>query len=140
MTEFRYLQVFGDATDAFLGHVGMDADYRAQGLSVYTVETHIRHLAETGAGADLTVRTTLLGFDAKRIRLHHEMVDGAGTVQATAEHMLMHVDTQAGRACPMGAPLTERLAALAPGQSALPAPDHAGRPIRDIGWPLGEPA
>ncbi|MCP1170612.1 carnitine 3-dehydrogenase [Limimaricola litoreus] len=140
MTEFRYLQVFGDATDAFLGHIGMDAGYRAQGLSVYTVETHIRHLAETGAGADLTVRTTLLGFDAKRIRLHHEMIDGSGTVQATAEHMLMHVDTTAGRACPMGAPLIDRLAALAPGQSALPAPDHAGRPIRDIGWPLGEPA
>jgi carnitine 3-dehydrogenase len=101
MTEYRYLQVFGDATDAFLGHIGMDAAYRSAGRSVYTVESHIRHLAETSANTALTIRTTVLGHDAKRIRIHHEMLDEAGTLQATAEHMLMHVDTQAGRASPM---------------------------------------
>ncbi|MGR3374205.1 carnitine 3-dehydrogenase [Pseudooceanicola nanhaiensis] len=135
MTEHRYLQVFGDATDAFLGHIGMDAAYRSAGRSVYTVESHIRHLAETSANTALTIRTTVLGHDAKRIRIHHEMLDEAGTLQATAEHMLMHVDTQAGRACPMAPPLTDRLAALSPGQRGLAAPEHAGRPIRDIGWP-----
>ena len=53
MTEFRYLQVFGDATDAFLALIGMDAAYRAAGGSVYTVETHIRHRREAKAGAKL---------------------------------------------------------------------------------------
>lgn len=134
MTEHRYLQVFGDATDAFLGHIGMDDAYRAQGLSVYTVETHIRHLAEAGAGVRLSVQTTVLGSDEKRIRLHHEMTDAAGNVLATAEHMLMHVDTNAGRACPMRAPLTDRLAAMAPGQRGVTIPAHAGSAIRDIGW------
>ncbi|MBQ0716586.1 MAG: carnitine 3-dehydrogenase [Sulfitobacter litoralis] len=138
MTEFRYLQVFGDATDAFLGHIGMDDAYRSAGRSVYTVETHIRHLAETKVNTRLSVKSIVLGHDAKRIRLHHEMVDEAGQVQATAEHMLMHVDTEAGRASPMAAPLTERLAALSPGQSGLEVPEHAGRPIRDIGWPEPE--
>ncbi|WP_375688604.1 carnitine 3-dehydrogenase [Pseudooceanicola sp. LIPI14-2-Ac024] len=138
MTEFRYLQVFGDATDAFLGHIGMDAAYRAPGRSVYTVESHIRHLSETKAGTKLSVRTTVLGHDAKRIRLHHEMVDDEGNVQATGEHMLVHVDTSAGKASPMQAPLTDRLSALSPGQRGLVAPDHAGRPIRDIGWPVAE--
>lgn len=38
MTEFRYLQVMGDATDAFLIHIGLDADYRASGHSAYTVK------------------------------------------------------------------------------------------------------
>ncbi|MBR9653291.1 carnitine 3-dehydrogenase [Thalassovita aquimarina] len=138
MTEFRYLQVFGDATDAFLGHIGMDAGYRAAGRSVYTVETHIRHLSETKANTHISVRTTVLGHDAKRIRLHHEMVDEAGNVQATAEHMLMHVDTAAGKAAPMASPLTERLAQLSPGQRGIAAPAHAGQPIRDIGWPVRE--
>tara|TARA_R110002020_G_scaffold176756_26_gene369339 strand:- start:3446 stop:4951 length:1506 start_codon:yes stop_codon:yes gene_type:complete len=140
MTEYRYLQVFGDATDAFLGHIGMDAAYRAPGRSVYTVETHIRHLSETKVNTQLAVRTTVLGHDAKRIRLHHEMVDDAGTVQATSEHMLMHVDTNAGKATPLEAPLTDRLAVLSPGQRGLEAPAHAGRPIRDIGWPGAEDA
>lgn len=135
MTEFRYLQVFGDATDAFLGHIGMDDAYRSAGRSVYTVETHIRHLAEPKVNTRLSVKSGVLGHDAKRIRLHHEMVDEAGQVQATAEHMLMHVDTTAGRASPMAAPLTERLAALSQDQSGLEMPEHAGRPIRDIGWP-----
>lgn len=140
MTEFRYLQVFGDATDAFLGHIGMDDAYRAAGRSIYTVETHIRHLAETPVNTRLSVKTTVLGHDAKRIRLHHEMTDEDGQVRATAEHMLIHVDTEARRASPMEAPLTDRLAALSWGQSALAAPGHAGRPIRDIGWPGPEAA
>lgn len=140
MTEHRYLQVFGDATDAFLGHIGMGDAYRADGLSVYTVETHIRHLAETGANVQLSVQTTLLGYDDKRIRLLHEMTDPAGALQATAEHMLLHVDTRANRACPMQTPLSERLAAMAPGQCGVSHPDHAGSAIRDIGWPAKEMA
>jgi carnitine 3-dehydrogenase len=135
MTEFRYLQVFGDATDAFLGHIGMDAAYRAEGRSVYTVETHIRHVSETKANTFLSVRTTVLGYDAKRIRLHHEMVDEEGHVQATGEHMLLHVDTQAGSASPMQSPLHERLSELSMGQSVIDRPDHAGASIREIGWP-----
>ena len=57
MTEFRYLQVLGDATDAFLIHIGLDAGYRATGHSAYTVETHIRHLDEVRAGAPIRVET-----------------------------------------------------------------------------------
>ena len=140
MTEHRYLQVFGDATDAFLGHIGMNDAYRAQGLSVYTVETHIRHLAETAANVRLAVQTTLLGYDDKRIHLLHEMTDPAGTIQATAEHMLLHVDTRANCACPMRAPLGDKLAAMAPGQRSISHPDHAGSAIRDIGWPAKEMA
>ncbi|MFV0383569.1 carnitine 3-dehydrogenase [Paracoccus sp. (in: a-proteobacteria)] len=138
MTEFRYLQVFGDATDAFLGHIGMDAAYRAAGRSVYTVETHIRHLAEARANTPLTVHTTVLGHDSTRIRLHHEMLDDAGKVLATGEHMLMHVDTGAVRAAPMAEPLSGRLARLSAGQRGIPVPAHAGRPVRDIGWPGDE--
>ena len=68
MTESRYLQVFGDATDALLNYIGMDQAYRSGGFSVYTVETHIRHLLEIAGGEPLTVETQLLGFDEKRLR------------------------------------------------------------------------
>nr|WP_229582994.1 carnitine 3-dehydrogenase [Paracoccus sp. S-4012] len=132
MTEFRYLQVFGDATDAFLIHIGLDADYREGGSSAYTVETHIRHLAETRAGDVLRVETRLLGHDAKRFRLHHSVKTAEGTEVATAEHMLLHVDTNQGRAAPMPPEMIARLDAVA-AQERGPHPDHAGAGIRAVG-------
>ncbi|MCB9958431.1 MAG: carnitine 3-dehydrogenase [Rhodospirillaceae bacterium] len=132
MTEHRYLQVFGDATDVFLAAIGIDAAYLADGHSVYTVETHIRYLAEVAGGAALTVRTTVLGHDDRRIRLLHQMRDDTGRDVATAEHMLLHVDTRAQAAVPMGAPLGERVATLARIPPPRAAAAFAGRGIRDI--------
>lgn len=133
MTEFRYLQVLGDATDAFLIHVGLDAGYRAGGFSAYTVESHIRHLAETPGGARLRVETRLLGHDAKRFRLHHRILTEDGTEVATGEHMLLHVDTDAGKAVPMPPEMAARLDAIAAQEAGAPPLDHAGRGIRAIG-------
>lgn len=133
MTEFRYLHVFGDATDAFLTYIGQDRAYMAAGRSVYTVETHLRHVREIHAGRPLRVATQLLGHDGKRIRIAHIMTEGdTGEVLATAEHMLLSVDTSAGRACPMEAPLPERLAEIWAGHQALAAPDFTGRAIREV--------
>lgn len=131
MTEFRYLQVFGDATDAFLIHAGLDEAHRATGFSAYTVETHIRHLAEIGAGEDLVVETRLLGHDAKRIRLHHAILRKDGSPAATAEHMLLHVSTDQGRAAPMPDALLQALDRIAALDDA-PHPDHAGGGIRAL--------
>lgn len=131
MTEFRYLQVLGDATDAFLIHIGLDAAYRATGFSAYTVETHIRHLSEVPAGARLVVETRLLGHDAKRFRLHHRILREDGTEAATGEHMLLHVDSGAGRAAPMPPALIAALDAIA-AQDRDPLPDHAGAGIRAL--------
>jgi len=131
MTEHRYLQVMGDATDAFLAHIGMDEPYRAAGRSVYTVETHIRHLDEVDGGAWLNVETLLLGADTKRLRLLHRILDGDRLV-ATGEHMLMHVDTEAGRSSPFGAPLTGRIAAIAALHAPQPLPAEAGSVIRAL--------
>jgi len=132
MTEFRYLQILGDATDAFLIHIGLDAAYRAGGFSAYTVETHIRHLAEAKAGDTLRVATRLLGHDAKRIRLHHSIQTADGTEVATGEHMMLHVNTREGRAIPMPATLTAALDAVA-AQEDQPHPHHAGAGIRTVG-------
>lgn len=131
MTEFRYLQVLGDATDAFLIHIGLDSAYRAGGHSAYTVETHIRHLAETRAGEVLTVETRLLGHDRKRFRLHHAILREDGSEVATGEHMMLHVDTDAGRATPMPPALIAALDRVA-AQDRAALPDHAGAGIRKL--------
>jgi carnitine 3-dehydrogenase len=128
--ESRYLQVFGDATDALLRYLGVDGDYLAAGGSYYTVETHLSHLDEAHAGDGLDVTTQVLGFDDKRLHLFHELHrSGDDVLVATAEQMLLHVDTGAGRAHPARPELLTRLAKLAAAHSALPRPERAGRAI-----------
>jgi carnitine 3-dehydrogenase len=128
MTESRYLDVFASATDAFLSHVGLDAAYLADGHSAYTVETHIRHLAEARANEPLVAETQVLGADEKRLHLFHTLSHGTTAVElATGEHLLLHVDTSRGRAVPMGEPLAGRVAAIAKAHDSLPRPDGAGR-------------
>lgn len=132
MTEFRYLQVMGDATDAFLIHLGLDEAYRSRGLSAYTVETHIRHLSEVKAGEKITVETRLLGHDNKRFRLHHSLLREDGSEVATGEHMLVHVDTGEGKVVPMQDVLLASLAGIEAQDLAIGPPAHAGRGIRNL--------
>ena len=130
MTEARYGDVFGHATDAFLRHVGLDAAYLEHGHSTYTVETHIRYLREVAALDPLSVDTQVLGSDEKRVHLFHTMARPAtGEAVATGEHMLIHVDTNAERACAWVEPMAERVAAAAAAHAKLPVPDGAGKAI-----------
>ena len=71
--ESRYLQVFGDATDALLRAIGVDAAYLAAGGSYFTVETHLSHLGQARAEERLHVTTQLLGHDEKRLHLFHAL-------------------------------------------------------------------
>jgi carnitine 3-dehydrogenase len=128
--ESRYLQLFADATDALLAHVGVDASYLEGGASYYTVETHISHLGQLLAGDRARVVTQVLGWDDKRLHIFHVMLrEGDADPVATAEQMLVHVDTAAGRAAPVGHGVRGRVAALAEAHKRLPAPERAGRKI-----------
>jgi carnitine 3-dehydrogenase len=130
LTEARYLHVFADATDAFLRHVGLDDAYLAGGHSAYTVETHLRHLHEVAALERLEVLTQVVGADDKRLHLFHTMRrPREGDTAATAEHLLLHVDTTAARATPWREPLATRVAAAAHAHVGLSLPDGAGRAV-----------
>jgi len=131
MTESRYLEVLADATDAFLREIGILGPYIDTGRSYYTVESHLRHLAEAHAGDRLTVATRLLGHDAKRLHLFHELLsdERPGPI-ATGEHMLLHVDRAAGRTTPAGEEVLARLQQIADAQRDLPWPDAAGGQVR----------
>lgn len=132
MTESRYLQVFGETTDALLARIGAGGDYVAGGHSYYTVETHIRHLGEMKRGEAYQVTTQILGHDAKRIRVFHRLTGDGGGVRATAEQMLVHVDMAAGRASAAAPPVLEAVANLAAAHRAIPLPPEAGRGIASL--------
>ena len=129
MTEHRYLQVFGETTDALLARIGAGGDYVAGGHSYYTVETHIRHLGEMKEGEAYRATSQILACDAKRLRVFHTILGGDGAVTATAEQMLLHVDMKAGRACAAAPEVLGRLDALAREHAGLDWPEAAGRGI-----------
>jgi carnitine 3-dehydrogenase len=113
MTDSRYLQVFGDATDALFRYAGIDAAYRRSGRALYTAESRVVHKAEARSQERLYVMSRLLEVDDKRVRLFHGLHrtrDDA--LVATAEQLYLHVDTEAAKVVPMEAAVRERLAAI----------------------------
>ena len=130
MTEFRYLQVFGDTSDALLRLIGVDDAYVKAGNSYYTVETHIRHLAEATVGQALYTTCQVLSADEKRLQVFHSIHRAEDdTLLATAEQMLLHVDAKAGKATPASKAILDSLFAISETHSRLPQPEGAGRHV-----------
>ena len=130
MTEHRYLQCFGEATDALLARLGVDRHYLAQHRSFYTVETHLQHLDEGRSDDALAVTTQVLEATAKKLHVFHRLLRSAdGTVLATAEQMLLHVDTAAGRSVAADGAVLDAMQRLAATQAALPRPVGTGRSV-----------
>jgi carnitine 3-dehydrogenase len=128
--ESRYLQLFADATDSLLSALGVDADYLTSGGSYFTVETHLSHLRQLEAGDVVHVTTQVLDADEKRLHVFHVLLREEETDPiATAEQMLLHVDTASGRASPSREPVRARVAELTQRHAELPRPERAGRSI-----------
>jgi len=130
LNESRYLQVFGDATDALLHRLGVDRAYLAAGHSFYTVETKLRFLRALRAGDIVEVRIQVLGADPRRIHAWLELLH-AGEICATAEHLYLHVDTATQRAVPALPEVAARVADLARAHAGLPVPEQVGGAVAE---------
>ena len=130
LTESRYLQVFGDATDALTSYLGVDGAYRASTGSYFTVETHISHLREIACLEPFYVTTQILHADQKRIhlfhRMHHARTRAFGDRRADAPPRRCRERPSVARKPEVAA----RLVALRDAQAGLPAPEQAGRAIQ----------
>lgn len=124
LSEGYYVVVFGHATDAAMVTLGMTPEYLVDtGTSLYTVEAHVRYLDEVPPGARLDVRSSVIGVTGKLLWLWHEMWS-EDRLRATEEVLMVHVDTEAGRASPFPDDLRARAEAL-----RVPPPEHASRRI-----------
>jgi carnitine 3-dehydrogenase / betainyl-CoA thioesterase len=113
MTDSRYLQVFGDATDVLLRYAGVDDAYRRSGRGLYTVESRVTHKAQARSQEPLYVMTRVLEVDDKRVRLQHALHRaGDDALVASAEQLYVHVSTAEGRAAPLDAAVRARLAEI----------------------------
>jgi carnitine 3-dehydrogenase len=128
MTDSRYLQVFGDATDALLRAVGVDDAYRDSGRALYTVETHVTHRAEAVALEPLYVTTQILGVDDKRVHLFHRLNRRRDEqLVATAEQLYLHVNRAAAKASSMDATVRAKLEKICAAHASIADPARSGR-------------
>lgn len=119
MNESRYGQVFSDAADAVLDHIGADAAYVASGNSYFTAETNVKYILETHAGEMIRCETQVLIGEGKKLKLFHEMRrDTDGEQLATCEQFLLHVSLETRKSCPPLPDVLDRLEALAKAHSA----------------------
>ncbi|GAB3289760.1 thioesterase family protein [Parasphingorhabdus pacifica] len=122
LSEAYYVLVFGFATDALMERIGIDERYRAEtGCSLYTVEAHVRYLAEVPPNSELIVTTRLVGSGPKKLRICHEMTV-ADTLVATEEILAVHVGVE--RAVEFSGQVVEQI------ENVLESPpEWAGRSI-----------
>jgi carnitine 3-dehydrogenase len=128
MTHSRYLQVFGDATDALFRAVGIDDAYRQSGRALYTVETHVTHKSEAVALEALYVTTQILGLDDKRVHVFHSLFRRRDErLVATGEQLYLHVSRTAAKASPMDRAVRARLETIRAAQASIAEPARSGR-------------
>jgi acyl-CoA thioester hydrolase len=126
-----YTVLFDGATDALFDELGLGLDYRQlRKLGTFVAETHNLYERELLVGARVRIATQILGLDAKRLHLGHEMyaLDG-GERAATQELMFLHVDLSARRVSPFPPDLYERVAEAAAAHGDLPRPAWIGRHV-----------
>ncbi|PYG31747.1 carnitine 3-dehydrogenase [Pelagimonas varians] len=110
MNEGRYGQVFSDASEELMFHVGADRDYIAAGNSYFTAETGVKYVLETHAGEGFYVETRVALGQGKKLRLLHEMKRAKDdALLATCDQFLLHVSLETRKSCP---PLPQVLQAV----------------------------
>jgi acyl-CoA thioester hydrolase len=125
MHDASYGIVLSDANEELFAALGLSADYRATtGASLYTIESHIRYLAESSLGQTLRATTIVVTADAKKVRLYTELLRGDGQLVATGEFLYLHVDSALGATTPMPSDRQVRVQEMLSAHADLPRPAH----------------
>lgn len=131
MNDAAFAGVFSEATDALLEWLGLGAPSREEhGYTVFTLETHIRYLAQAYEAQPLAVEVRLVDHDAKRLHVLMTLREvNEGTALATGELMLMGIDTTTERPAPFPDAVAGRVDELSRAHGYDEWPTDAGRAI-----------
>ncbi len=127
-----YVVALSHAVDEVMNHLGLDAAYRERTrCTLYTLELHMHFLHEVKESDGLTVATSVLDFDRKRIHAACDFLcPRVSEAVGTAEVMLLHVhqgDKPASASFPPE--VLERLEAVKLAPAALAARGLGSRKI-----------
>lgn len=135
MHDASYGIVLSEANEQLFAELGLSADYRhSTGASLYTVQCHVRYLAECLLGQVLRASTRIVAADPKRVRLYTELLHEDGGAAATGEHLYLHVDAVRGGVTAMPVDRQERIQQMLTDQAALEPP---GGLCDELGKSLG---
>jgi acyl-CoA thioesterase FadM len=119
--------ILSDANEAVFEVLDLSEDYRATtGASFYTVETHIRFLAECSLGESLRAATVLVDASPRKIRLYTELLLADERPAATGESLYLHVDTARGVTTAMSPKRYSPVEQMLSAHADLPRPAHLG--------------
>jgi acyl-CoA thioesterase FadM len=122
-----YAIVLSEANEALLAHLGLSEAYKAgTGQAMYTVESHIRYLAEARLGDVIEAASLLVSADVKRMRVHTMLRREDGGPVATGEYLYLHVDQAVGVVTAMPPDRWEAVDALLSEHASLKRPEHLG--------------
>ena len=126
-----YVLAFDQATDVFNANLGIGPEYtRDTRLSMFVVDMNVTYKRELKEGTQINCTTQLLEFDAKKLRIYHQMFNATeGYLAATNEIIMVHVDLKTGRSCPFSEHSLSRLQTMARQHQSLAIPDGAGRSL-----------
>lgn len=130
MHDAAYATVLSDANEELFGALGLSWDYRdATDRSWFTVEFHIRYLAECSRGQRLSSATTLVYADQRKLHLYTELEDEAGRLVASGESFYLHVEVPTSRVVPLSEERLQPVLGLLAEHADLPRPAHLGRGV-----------
>jgi acyl-CoA thioesterase FadM len=122
--------VLSDANEVLFADLELSEAYRVEtGRAMYTVECHIRYLAECKRGEILEAASILVSADRKRMRVHTLLSRDDGTPIATGEFFYLHVDEAAGGVTAMPDDRWARVEAMLAAHAGLERPAHLGRGV-----------
>lgn len=127
MNDSSYSIAMSEANELLFVELGLSADYRAStGASLYTVESHIRYLAECSLDHTLNATTMVVDAGDKRVHLYTELFRDDDRMAATGEFLYVHVDAALGASVPMPSEHRDRVQDLVSSHAGLPRPGHLG--------------
>lgn len=131
MNDSAFAGVFSEATDALLEWLRLGAESRAEhAYTVFTLETHIRYLAQAYEAQPLLVDVRLVDHDAKGLHVLMMLREAnESTALATGELMLMGIDSTTERPAPFPEAVGERVGELRRWHGYDDCPSDAGRAI-----------
>ena len=119
-----YVLLFDEATDALWQVIGLGKAYRYDtGYGTFAVEAHTLYVAELVEGDETEAASFVLGVDAKRLHVAHELCRARdGAVAARQELMYLTVDLSARRSVAWPEPTLAGLRAAVAGPCGVAAP------------------
>jgi acyl-CoA thioester hydrolase len=130
MHDASYAIVLSDANEQLFAALGLSAAYRTErAAAFYTVECHIRFLAECTLGQVLSAAPVMVAADAKKIRLYTELLHEGGRQAATGEFLYLHVDTTLGATTPLPPDRHDRVQEMLMAHAGIPRPADLGHGV-----------